>query len=134
MEINFLQTKNSEHKRLFAPNLPFRSQELKVNNDRQELWKRGSLFRAYYFKCLFSTDISEEELKKFQEEGKIVVAGHELSGNDLKVNKYHFTWKQKHTSKSIWITHCPCFNLSETQAVTAVKLGWNLPPKLFVFL
>ena len=34
--------------------------------------------------------ISEEELKKFQEEGKIVVAGHELSGNDLKVRLTDF--------------------------------------------
>lgn len=31
-------------------------------------------------------DVNEDQLKKFQEEGKLVVAGHELSGDDIKLN------------------------------------------------
>ena len=48
------------------------------------------LSEAYFFRYVSFADISEEELKKFQEEGKIVVAGHELSGNDLKVRHVDF--------------------------------------------
>ena len=39
-------------------------------------------------------DVEESELRKYQEHGKIVVAGHELSGNDLKVMLPTVKWHQ----------------------------------------
>ena len=42
--------------------------------------------------CQKSTGVTEDDLRKYQEHGKLVVAGHELSGDDLKVSSLNHSF------------------------------------------
>lgn len=54
------------------------------------------------------TDLSDKEVQDFQEKGELMVAGHLLSGTDLKVKKYFTVIKMNRCHSLVNFFICCC--------------------------